>query len=323
VRAIRPFPYSDSMSRVLLAALLVVVHARVATAQIVDDRACDNTAAFAAIEKGWAADSSGFREWVTRPRYERIVSAWECRRIVYLSEGLRIVGFIYRPVNRTTRHPAIIVNRGGTGDFGKMHPTLQSYYLRYLDAGYVLLMSQYRGADGSEGSDEYGGADIADVTALVDVARTLRYVDAGNLFMLGFSRGGMMTYRALAMSLPIRAAATVSGVTNLSRLIRYRPEMREEVFKSLFPQFAEREAEHYRLRSAVEWADRIHTPLLLIHGTADDRVHADDAIDLASALLRNGRPFELIVFDGDGHGVPAHKLETDERVIAWFDRHRQ
>jgi len=125
VRAIRPFPYSDSMSRVLLAALLVVVHARVATAQIVDDRACDNTAAFAAIEKGWAADSSGFREWVTRPRYERIVSAWECRRIVYLSEGLRIVGFIYRPVNRTTRHPAIIVNRGGTGDFGKMHPTLQ------------------------------------------------------------------------------------------------------------------------------------------------------------------------------------------------------
>jgi hypothetical protein len=29
------------------------------------------------------------------------------------------------------------------------------------------------------------------------------------------------------------------------------------------------------------------------------------------------------VFDGDGHGVPAHKLETDERVIAWFDRHRQ
>jgi dipeptidyl aminopeptidase/acylaminoacyl peptidase len=99
--------------------------------------------------------------------------------------------------------------------------------------------------------------------------------------------------------------------------------MREEVFKSLFPQFGQREAEHYRLRSAVEWADRIHTPLLLIHGTADDRVRADDAVDLASALLRNGRPFELIVFDGDGHGVPAHKLETDERVIAWFDRHRQ
>jgi hypothetical protein len=56
-----------------------------------------------------------------------------------------------------------------------MHPTLQSYYLRYLDAGYVLLMSQYRGGDGSEGADEYGGADIADVTTLVTGQRTIAY----------------------------------------------------------------------------------------------------------------------------------------------------
>jgi dipeptidyl aminopeptidase/acylaminoacyl peptidase len=215
------------------------------------------------------------------------------------------------------------VNRGGTGDFGKMHPMLQSYYLRYLDAGYVVLMSQYRGADGGEGADEYGGADVADVTSLVEIARTLSYVDPDNLFMLGFSRGGIMTARALTMNVPIRAAAIVSGLSNMARQIEYRPDMREEVYQTLFPDFAAREAEHYRLRSAVEWADHIQAPLLLIHGTADDRVHADDSIDLASALLRAGRPFELIVFDGDSHGVPAHKLETDERVIAWFDRHRR
>jgi dipeptidyl aminopeptidase/acylaminoacyl peptidase len=312
-----------TVSRTLLAAVLITLHAHAAHAQIVDDRACDSTPAFEAVAKGWAADTSGFREWVTRPRYERIVSTWECRRIVYLSEGLRIVGFIYRPMNRTTRHPAIIVNRGGTGDFGKMHPTLQPYYLRYLDAGYVVLMSQYRGADGSEGADEYGGADVADVTSLVEIARTLPYVDSDNLFMLGFSRGGIMTYRALTMDLPIRAAATVSGLTNMARHPEYRPDMREEVYKKLFPDFDTREAEHYRLRSAVEWADRIQVPLLLIHGTADDRVRADDAIDLAAALFHAKRPFELVVFDGDGHGVPAHKLETDERVIAWFDRHRR
>jgi dipeptidyl aminopeptidase/acylaminoacyl peptidase len=250
------------------------------------------------------------------------VSTWECRRIVYLSDGLRIVGFVYRPIKAEGRRPAIVVNRGGTGEFGAMHPYLQSYYLRYLDAGYVIVMSQYRGAGGSEGADEYGGADIADVTSLVDVARTLPFVDPDNLFMLGYSRGGMMTYRALAARVPIRAAATVSGLTNMSHLVEYRPEMRTEVFRGLFPDFATREAEHYRVRSAVEWADRIQTPLLLIHGTADDRVRADDAIELASKLLRASRPFELMVFDADGHGVPAHKLDTDERVIAWFERHR-
>jgi dipeptidyl aminopeptidase/acylaminoacyl peptidase len=184
-------------------------------------------------------------------------------------------------------------------------------------------MPQYRGADGGEGADEYGGADIADVTSLVPIVGALPYVDSDNLFMLGFSRGGIMTYRALAMDLPIRAAATVSGLTNLSRQIQYRPEMRESVFRALFPDFDRHEAEHYRLRSAVEWADRIKTPLLLIHGTGDDRVRADDALELASKLQALGRPFELAVFDGDGHGVPAHKLEVDQHVIAWFNGHRR
>jgi dipeptidyl aminopeptidase/acylaminoacyl peptidase len=68
--------------------------------------------------------------------------------------------------------------------------------------------------------------------------------------------------------------------------------------------------------------ERIAIPLLLIHGTGDDRVRADDALELASKLQLLGRPFELAVFDGDGHGVPAHKLEMDRDVIDWFNRHR-
>jgi dipeptidyl aminopeptidase/acylaminoacyl peptidase len=305
------------------ACLMALAHGRTAAAQIANERACDRAPGFDSVQTGWANDTSGFRRWLTRGRYERLVSSWQCRRIVYLSDGLRVVGYIYRPASPVKRHAAIIVNRGGTGDFGMMHPYLQSYYLPYLDAGYILLMSQYRGADGSEGKDEYGGADITDVTSLAEIARTLPYVDPDNLFMLGFSRGGMMTYRAAALSTRLRAAATVSGLTNLARQTEYRPDMRESVFKELFPDFDQREADHYRLRSAVEWADRIQTPLLLIHGTADDRVRADDALQLASSLLRAGRSFELVIFDGDVHGVPAHKLETDRRVIAWFDRHRR
>jgi dipeptidyl aminopeptidase/acylaminoacyl peptidase len=301
----------------------LLVRGRTAAAQIVEERPCEPPAEFAKVTAGWADDTSGFHRWLTPQLYERLVTSWECQRIVYRSDGFRVVGFIYRPVDATKRHAAIIVNRGGTGDFGMMHPWLQSYYLAYLEAGYVLVMSQYRGAGGSEGADEYGSADIADVTALVPIARALPYVDPENLFMLGFSRGGIMTYRALTMDLPIRAAATVSGLTNLSRQIQYRPEMRESVFRALFPNFERREAEHYRIRSAVEWADRIQTPLLLIHGTADDRVRADDALELASKLQMLGRPFELTVFDGDGHGVPAHKLEVDQHVIAWFNRHRR
>jgi dipeptidyl aminopeptidase/acylaminoacyl peptidase len=308
---------------IAFAMLAVMAGARSATAQVLDERACEPAPDYGKVAAGWTKDQSGYGGWLTSARYEDIATKWECRRIVYRSDGLRVTGFIYRPREGAVRRPAIIVNRGGTGDFGMMHPWLQSYYLAYLDAGYVLVMPQYRGTDGGEGADEYGGADLADVTSLVPIARSLPYVDSENVFMLGFSRGGLMTYLALSLGLPIRAAATVSGLTNLARQIRYRPEMREEVFRKLIPDFATREAEHYRLRSAVEWPERIDTPLLLVHGNADDRVKAEDALELATKLQALGRRFELLVFDGDGHGVPAHKLETDRRVIAWFEKHRR
>jgi hypothetical protein len=59
--------------KTLLAAVLIGFHAHVASAQIVDERACESPPTFAAFEKGWAKDSSGFRQWVTRSRYQRIV----------------------------------------------------------------------------------------------------------------------------------------------------------------------------------------------------------------------------------------------------------
>lgn len=289
---------------------------------LLEDRPCEQPRPPAEVISAWRSDSSGFAQWLTSARYRRLVGAWECRRIVYSSEGLRVVGFVYRPTRPNGRYPAIIVNRGGTGEFGKMHARLQPYYLPYLEAGYVIAMSQYRGADGGDGRDEYGGADTTDVARLTELTATLPYVDPRQLFMLGFSRGGMMTYRALAMGLPVRAAATVSGLTDLEAQTRYRPEMRDSVYRVLWPDYHNRAAEHYRVRSAIHWPDRISTPLLLIHGTNDDRVKSADALALARALDSLGRSYELVVHAGDGHGVPANKYATDRRIIAWFDRHR-
>jgi dipeptidyl aminopeptidase/acylaminoacyl peptidase len=327
------FPYASTALRrcaaapARLAALLCVVLPTLLSGQatlpgrVLSERACQPPRGADTVMLAWNDDSSGFRDWLTRERYDALIARWECRRIEYDSDGVRVVGFIYRPRDAQARHPAIIVNRGGTGDFGKMHDRLQPYYLPYLEAGYVILMSQYRGADGGEGRDEYGGADTVDVANLVHLARRLPYVDPEALFMLGYSRGGMMTYQALAMGLPIRAAATVSGLTDLEDQVRYRLEMRDSVYALLWPDFAMQEAAHYRMRSAVAWAERIKTPLLLVHGTADDRVRATDAMRLAAALQAHGRAYELHIFDGDGHGVPRHKWETDQRILAWFARH--
>src|SRR5919202_3549156 len=95
----------------------------------------------------------------------------ELLKIKYLSDGLRVSGFIYKPKDVAGRKvPVVIWNRGGVGegtiisvenflDFYEMH--------RYASEGFVVLAPQYRGYDGGERKDEVGGADLDEVKKLL------------------------------------------------------------------------------------------------------------------------------------------------------------
>src|SRR4030095_14955865 len=88
-------------------------------------------------------------------------------------------------------------------------------FYAYVSSGFVVIGSQYRGNDGGEGREEFGGADVCDVLHLIPLARALGYVDMHNVFMLGWSRGGMMTYLALKHEIPVNAVAVGGGLTDL------------------------------------------------------------------------------------------------------------
>ena len=62
-------------------------------------------------------------------------------------------------------------------------------------------------------------------------------------------------------------------------------------------------ADGYQNSSAVEAAERIHGRLLLIHGTKDDNVHLANTLQLAYALQKAGKPFEMMVYPKSRHGV--------------------
>ncbi|MDE6023588.1 MAG: prolyl oligopeptidase family serine peptidase [Muribaculaceae bacterium] len=72
-------------------------------------------------------------------------------------------------------------------------------------------------------------------------------------------------------------------------------------------------------------ADKIHTPLLLLHGNADDNVPIGESIQLFNALRILGRDVEFIEVDGENH----HILHHDKRKLwhgaqmAWFAKYLQ
>ena len=268
------------------------------------------------------ADSTGLAlsraEFDRREAYDGI----DCRRIVYMSDGLRVVGYIWRPRESGGKKlPLVIFNRGGNRDRSQLTPWMAGGFHDFVSNGFVVIASQYRGVDGGEGREEYGGADVRDVLNLVPVARSLGIVDMRNVFVFGNSRGGMMTYLALKHGLQANAAAVTSGVTDLFGNAADHPELVGAIYEQLIPGFASRRAEVMEERSAVRWADRIHVPLLLLHGTADAQISATRALEFAQQLQALGKTYELVMYANDGHGLPMNRRDSDRRVIAWFRKH--
>jgi dipeptidyl aminopeptidase/acylaminoacyl peptidase len=242
--------------------------------------------------------------------------------ITYASDGLRVKGYLAVP-KKGEHLPAVIFNRGGNRAFAQLSAEDAVRRLGGLARwGYVVAASQYRGNDGGEGKEEFGGADIDDVLNLIPLLGSLSKVDATRIGMYGWSRGGMMTYLALARTDRIAAAVVSSGVSDLPDMLARRPEM-EDVFLALIPDYRERKEEALAARSAVRWAERLNakTPILILAGTADWRVHPKQALDMSAALLEAKHPFRLVVFEGGEHGLSEYREEVDRLVRDWLDRY--
>ena len=272
---------------------------------------------------GDAFDEPAFRAAYPASAFHALVGGREveCWQITYLSGGLKVAGYVVGPRGRTAApRPLVIFNRGGNRGFGRLVFTNLVDFARWSQEGFVVLASQYRGGPGSEGDDEFGGADVDDVMNLFGVARELGNVDMRNVFMQGVSRGGLMTYLALQRGAQVNAAAVVGGPTDLSLEADHRPEM-QALYRELIPNFDADPGAALRARRVLDFADRLSAPLLILHGGADWRVDPQQALALAQRLQALQRPYELLVYAGDDHGLSRNGDDCWRRMVGWFRQH--
>jgi dipeptidyl aminopeptidase/acylaminoacyl peptidase len=261
---------------------------------------------------------------IVKQKKIRFKSKWssrvDCYKIQYLSDGLKVVGYLLKPKIESSKFPVMIYNRGGNRDYGKI--TKENLpYLSYLAFNnYVVLASQYRGNDGAwRGQDEFGGKDVNDVMNLIPLAKSLPFADPNKIVMLGYSRGGMMTYLAIKHGADIKAAAVVGGVTDLFMGADEREEM-----KRLLKELIGTKREEWEKRSAYYWPEKINVPVLILHGEADSRVNVKQAQKLSKKLAEAGKLHKLVVFPQGNHGLgPPHAKRKNIMILNWFERYLQ
>jgi len=256
---------------------------------------------------------------------EKVITETAVEKITYLSEGLKVKGYVaYPKENKKKKFPCVIWNRGGYGSKGAIDLfTARGIYGQIAGWGYVVIASQYRGNDGGEGSDEFGGEDVNDVLNLIPLAKEFEFADETKWGIEGWSRGGMMTYLALTRNHNFQCAVVSGGIANLRCSSDESPFMRRLYEATLGEYKGEDFYEKCDSRSIVKFTDKLskNTPMLIIHGTDDERVLPHDSLDLSYKLLENKIPFRLVMLEGGDHFLKKHRKEVDDMRKSWYKKY--
>jgi dipeptidyl aminopeptidase/acylaminoacyl peptidase len=271
-----------------------------------------------------AVQATNVEYYTDKISYEAAVNdtRFEFQKLTYFSDGLKVIAYSYQPKQIGGRKfPAIIFNRGSVVR-GDIAPELIAVFHRMASEGFVVLAPMLRQSDGGEGRDEVGGADVNDLMNILPLARSLAFVDMNNLFMVGESRGGMMTYQAIAKGFPVNAAAVFGAFTDMQELLDSHPKQYPApMLSQLWPNYESRKSEIAKARSAIFWADRLSVPLLIMHGGGDKSVNTEQSLTLAQQLQKLGRVYELVVYAEDNHYLSRNQEDRDRRAIAWFRKY--
>ncbi|GAA4996411.1 alpha/beta hydrolase family protein [Actinopolymorpha pittospori] len=200
-----------------------------------------------------------------------------------------------------------------------------------LTRGYAVLLAET--PIGPEGQAENPLQELVDVTVpQVYHAAELGYVDLGRIALAGHSYGGYGTAAIISGTNIFRAAVAISGLYDLAGGYGWNDFA---TMPSRFWYFETGQArmgthpwaslERYLANSPYYQADRIHTPLLLIHGAEDSFCPVEDAGKLLNALKRLNRTATLAVYKGEGH-VPtewsrSNAIDALKRTIEFLDTH--
>ncbi|TMP26136.1 peptidase [Pseudoalteromonas rubra] len=267
---------------------------------------------------------SGFKSRFTEEDFNYFKSKLSCQTFTYRVDGIDVQGFVIKPIVLSEKAPVIIYNRGGNGNYGAVvFGSMMANLFPLAKEGFVIVGSQYRGTFTKEDNlDEFGGQDVNDIVALMDIIPHIEGVDIKRVGMYGVSRGAMQTYLAAKKIPSIKAIAAVAGVVDLKKELEYRPNM-EKVYKNRIPLYESDKDAQLLSRSAISWVEKLskETPILLLHGDQDKRVSVDNSRRFSEALNAGKIPNKLIIYKNDNHFLEKNRRAVFAELSGWFHSH--
>ncbi|WP_239628013.1 prolyl oligopeptidase family serine peptidase [Paenibacillus sp. H1-7] len=254
---------------------------------------------------------------LAREQLRSLIKGVQLYVLTYASEGLKVKGYLAVPEHASAEPcPGLIYCRGGIRKVGMVR---KRRIMSMAKRGYAVFAPFYRGNEGGEGREDFGGEDRYDVFHAITLMQSLPEVTPGRIPLIGFSRGALMAMLA-ARQCPLAGPVVVwGGVSDLFDTYEERVDLRRMLKRVVG--HPRKQSEAYEDRSPVYWLDRLQVPIMIVHGTADQQVGVAQARKLAEGLERAGKEYAMELYEGLEHRFPR---EADEQaldaVFAWIAR---
>ena len=193
--------------------------------------------------------------------------------------------------------------------------------------GYYVLLPNPRGSYG-QGEEftranvkDFGGGDLRDILAGVDVATKKYPIDPARLGVTGWSYGGYMTMWTVTQTNRFSAAVAGAGIANWQSY--YGQNLIDQWMIPFFGASVYDDPGVYEKSSPIRFIKNVKTPTLVIAGERDAECPSSQSYEFWHALKTLGVPTQLIVYPDEGHLFikPAHQVDRMEQTVGWFDKY--
>jgi dipeptidyl-peptidase-4 len=220
------------------------------------------------------------------------------------------------------KYPVYVVVYGGPGVEPEVTRQWSALFDQYMaQQGFLVWRLDNRGTPRRERAftdaiyHNLGKAEVEDQLAGIEWLGRQSYVDAKRIGVFGWSYGGFMTLRLLAAaSDKIAMGVAVAPVTDWSLYDTYYTER--------FMGMPKENAAGYADSGVYSRPDGLKSPLLLMHGMADDNVLFTNTTRMVDALVKRNVRFELMTYPGAKHGIGgrASQLHVFGNIEAFFKK---
>lgn len=195
--------------------------------------------------------------------------------------------------------------------------------------GYAVLQVNYRGSAGYGAAFEQSARRAWNTRMIDDVTDGTRWVvgqgfaDSKRICVYGGSYGGYAALISAEREPSLyRCAVGYAGVYDLNGLRNDTDFSYSVTGRNYFRDYIGDDAAALTAASPISHVDQLQVPVLIVHGTQDERAPVSQARALRSALEDRKRPYEWMIRDNEGHGFvdPKNVEAFYATLLAFLDK---